>query len=79
MSNLFSPSVVRDLYGSGYAFKNISGMCYKSKHPECEISFENIVTSIVIGLFVILSLIVFSMIFGICLIICINLGTPEYD
>ena len=63
----------------GYAFKNISGMCYKSKHPECEISFENIVTSIVIGLFVILSLIVFSMIFGICLIICINLGTPEYD
>ena len=63
----------------GYAYKNISGMCHKSKHHQCDVSIENIVTSTVIGLFVILGLTVVGMICGLCFIGCINLGTPEYD
>ena len=34
MSNLFSPSVVRDLYGSGYAFKNITRDQLTASMPE---------------------------------------------
>ena len=63
----------------GYAFKNISGMCHKSKHPQCEVSIENIVTSIVIGLFVTLGLTVIGMICCLCFIGCATLGSPEYD
>ena len=36
MSNLFSPSVVRDLYGSGYAFKNITRDQLTGSMPESD-------------------------------------------
>ena len=36
MSNLFSPSVVRDLYGSGYVFKNITRDQLTGSMPESD-------------------------------------------
>jgi hypothetical protein len=41
MSNLFSPSVVRDLYGSGYAFKNLTRDQLTGSAPESDLVWRD--------------------------------------